>query len=125
MRFDDSAVDSEYDAVVTRQNQRADMERAAVLGMETYAEEQREKAEILRALLEKYNDGRRKTLFCVAVNLLPLPVLRGVLETLRQSADEPLKARAARAAQLLQAAGEREKIVLKLRRKPKKAKEEP
>ena len=70
-------LDSEYDAVVTRQNQRADMERAAVLGMETYAEEQREKAEILRALLEKYNDGRRKTLFCVAVNLLPLPVLRG------------------------------------------------
>ena len=59
------------------------------------------------------------------MNLLPLPVLRGVLETLRQSADEPLKARAARAAQLLQAAGEREKIVLKLRRKPKKAKEEP
>ena len=33
---------------------------------------------------------------------------------------------AVRAAQLLQAAaGEREKIVLKLRRKPKKAKEEP
>ena len=31
---------------------------------------------------------------------------------------------AVRAAQLLQAAGEREKIVLKLRRKPKKAKEE-
>lgn len=31
--------------------------------------------------------------------------------------------RAGRAAQLLQAAGEREKIVLKLRRKPKKAKE--
>lgn len=85
-------LDSEYDAVVTRQNQRADMERAAVLGMETYAEEQREKAEILRALLENYNDGRRKTLFCVAVNLLPLPALHGVLETLRQSADEPLKA---------------------------------
>ncbi len=32
---------------------------------------------------------------------------------------------AVRAAQLLQAAGEREKIVLKLRRKPKKAKEGP
>lgn len=38
---------------------------------------------MLDELLEGYNDGRRKSLFCAAAYLLELPALRGVLERLR------------------------------------------
>ena len=43
--------------------------------MEVYNTEQMEKARILDVLISNYNDGRKKTLFCVAVNLLELQEL--------------------------------------------------
>ena len=42
------------------------------MGMETYLEELGEKTAILEKLLAGYNDGRRKSFFCLAVNLLEL-----------------------------------------------------
>lgn len=112
-------LDSLYDAVITRRNQRADLACAAAIGPAAYGVEQREKREILRILLTQYNDGRCKTFFCVAVNLLPLPTLRAVLEALKSAKGEGQKARASHAAGLLRKAGERMGIELKLRRKPK------
>ena len=105
--------------VVTRRNQRADLKRAAEIGPAAYAQEQREKAALLRELLENYNDGRRKTLFCTAVNLLPLDDLRRLLADLPAEAVER-KDRAAAAAARLTAMGSARGIELKLRRKPKK-----
>lgn len=40
------------------------------IGVEVYHLEQGRKLEILKFLLEHYNDGRRKSFFCPAVNLL-------------------------------------------------------
>ncbi|WP_347474909.1 hypothetical protein [Sarcina sp. DSM 11001] len=48
------------------------------IGEEAYNAEQVEKRNILDRLLAEYNDGRKKTLFCLAVNLLPLEDLRTV-----------------------------------------------
>lgn len=112
-------LDEPYDAVVTRRNQRADLKRAAEIGSAAYAQEQREKAALLRELLEHYNDGRRKTLFCTAVNLLPLSDLRRLLADLPAEAVER-KDRAAAVAARLTAMGSARGIELKLRRKPKK-----
>ena len=42
--------------------------------------EQAQKREILNHLLTDYNDGRKKTLFCLAVNILPLEAFRDVFE---------------------------------------------
>ena len=50
------------------------------IGEKAYNAEQIEKRQILNRLLSEYNDGRKKTLFCVAVNLLPLEDLRSVFE---------------------------------------------
>lgn len=50
------------------------------IGEEAYHAEQTEKRQILERLLAQYNDGRKKTLFCLAVNLLPLEDLRTVFE---------------------------------------------
>ncbi len=69
----------EFDSFITHQNRLADLEKAARLGPEAYGAEQAEKVRLLRALLADYNDGRRKSFFCLAVNLLELEEVRAVL----------------------------------------------
>ena len=69
-----------YDSFITHRRQKADMERARNAGIDLYNAEQLEKARMLRLLLDNYNDGRRKSFYCLAVNLLELPELREALE---------------------------------------------
>lgn len=82
-----------------------------------------EKRTILDALLEGYNDGRRKTLFTTAVYLLPLEDLRTVMVTLTsqpERTEQPVKERALAAVELLQEAADHRGISLKLNKKSKK-----
>lgn len=111
--FDDA------DSFVPHSSRRADLERARELGLEAYISELREKAELLSELLAGYNDGRRKSLFCTAAYLLPLPDLREVLQALRALPEQPIKGRADSASALLKAAAEKRGISLKLVKKPK------
>lgn len=109
-----------YDVFITRQNQMGDLKRAKELGPNSYRREQEERRGILDRLLAQYNDGRRKTLYCLGTNLLPLETLRTILRTLE--ADPALrpagpKERAQAAAKLFQRAAEECKIELKLRKK--------
>ena len=68
----------EADSFITHMNQKTDLEKMQKIGEEAYNAEQVEKRNILARLLAEYNDGRKKTLFCLAVNLLPLEDLRTV-----------------------------------------------
>ena len=68
----------EADSFITHMNQKTDLEKMQKIGEEAYNAEQVEKRNILDRLLAEYNDGRKKTLFCLAVNLLPLEDLRTV-----------------------------------------------
>lgn len=112
----------EYDSFITHRNQRADLEKAQRIGLDAYRKEQTEKCEILRFLLENYQDGRRKSLFATAVNLLELEELHTILEKLsKETGGLSEKERAVRAAALLQEAASRRGIDLKLRKKPGKA----
>ena len=70
----------EFDSFITHRNQKSDLEKMQRIGEKAYNAEQIEKRQILDRLLSEYNDGRKKTLFCVAVNLLPLEDLRSVFE---------------------------------------------
>ena len=75
---------------------------------------------ILDMLLSGYNDGRKKTLFCIAVNLLEIQELRAVLREIECSPDiktMTLKEKSAFAAGLLQEAAAKNNIELKLRKK--------
>lgn len=72
----------DYDSFISHRNQKADLEKANRIGLEKYNEEQREKMQILEHLLSEYNDGRKKTLFCIAVNLFDLSDLRELLSRL-------------------------------------------
>jgi hypothetical protein len=63
------------------------MEKATQIGIGAYIAEQNEKIDILSVLLRDYNDGRRKTFFCFAVNLLELVDIRAVMENINKDTD--------------------------------------
>ena len=88
------------------------------MGIDAYTEELLQKRRLLLQLLEKYNDGRKKALFCTAANLLPLPDLQTVIASLESAHLSDPKARAALAASLLQQAAEKNELSLQLRKKP-------
>ena len=96
------------------------MEKAKRFGIDAYNAEQEEKAKILEVLLGNYNDGRKKTLYCVAVNLLELKELKMVLKEIDRKPDIEgltLKEKSVFVAGLLQDVAARNNIDLKLHRK--------
>ena len=110
----------DFDSFITHRNRKFDTEKAKRLGIDAYNAEQAEKANILEVLLSNYNDGRKKTLFCVAVNLLELQDLQTVLKEIDCKPDmETLtfKEKSAFVAGLLQDAAVMKNIDLNLRKK--------
>lgn len=82
--------------------------------------EQKEKAKILDILLASYNDGRKKTLFCIAVNLLEVQELHAILMQIQNSTmleRLSLKEKSALVAGLLEETAAKKGIELKLRKK--------
>ena len=110
------------DSFVPHRNRRQDIAQAREMGMDAYLAQLEEKKAILEELLAHYNDGRRKTIFNMAVYLLPLEDLRTVMAALNsrlELAAQPIKKRALAAVELLQEAADRQGISLKLNKKPK------
>lgn len=108
-----------YDSFITHLHQKHDLHKMGQIGLDSYRAELDEKMEILRVLLADYNDGRHKSPFCTAVNLLDINSLRRVME---QSATEAtsqitIKERAALITGKLNAAATEQNITLKLRKK--------
>ena len=82
-----------------------DLETVKRVGLEHYRETLGKKMEGLRFLLERCNDGRRKSLFCTAVNLLELEDVEAVIARLEEEVGpeyppEEQKDRGSRAAEL-------------------------
>ncbi len=96
---------------MTHRNQLSDMEKARK-DMDAYTNEQIQKRQILDRLLNDYNDGRKKTLFCLAVNLMPLSDLKDIF--VESDMALPLKDRAKLMEDRLR---ERSTVELKLRKK--------
>ena len=109
----------EADSFITHKNQFRDMEKAKRIGIAAYEEELNTKIQILKELLENYDDGRRKGLFCLAVNLLELEDIKQIMEQLREAINSELtlKEKASAAVKLFQAKAEEKNIELKLRKK--------
>ena len=106
------------DSFITHLNQFKDMEKAVRIGIEAYEAELNQKVQALEELLANYDDGRRKSFFCLAVNLLELADIQTILEQLSQELDPeaPIKEKAATAARLFQAKADECGFVLKLRK---------
>lgn len=109
-----------FDVFITSRNKKSDLEKAKRIGIDAYNAAQVEKTKILDMLLSGFNDGRKKTLFCTAVNLMDLKELREILRQIESRADLDtltLKEKSTFAAELLKAAAAKNNIELKLRKK--------
>ena len=108
----------EYDSFITHQRQMADMEKVQRIGMDAYNTEQTKKIELLSHLQEQYNDGRKKTLFCLAVNLLELNVLEAIISKAdAKTQGLPIKEKSAFIAQLIQQCANEHGIELRLKKR--------
>ncbi|MDD4238459.1 MAG: DUF3795 domain-containing protein [Desulfotomaculaceae bacterium] len=113
----------EFDSFITHRGQLKDMERAQKLGIGQYHLELAEKAEILTYQLENFNDGRRKSLFCIAVNLLDIHDIREIMKQIDAQTslgNLTLKEKSNIVASLFQNVAQKNNIILKLKKKPTK-----
>ena len=109
-----------HDSFITHRRQKSDLEKAQKIGVDAYNSEQKEKRQILHELLENYDDGRRKSFFCLAVNLLELPEIREIMKELSTEDGSQLrsiKERASSAAEKFQKLAAEKNISLKLNKK--------
>lgn len=113
-----------FDSFITHRNQLSDMEKAQRIGIEQYHLDLVKKAELLQYLLLNYNDGRHKSFFCIAANLLEAQELEAAIKQISLetcSGNLSIKEKAAVAKRLLQSAAEQRSVELKLHKKPSKS----
>ncbi|MCI8422440.1 MAG: DUF3795 domain-containing protein [Lawsonibacter sp.] len=111
----------QYDSFLTHQGRARHVERARQLGVAQYRQELKEKASLLQTLLTEFYTGRKKTFYCVAVDLLELEDIRAVADQFLSVRDQ--KERERKAVAFLEELAVQRGTTLKLRKKPKKAKQ--
>jgi hypothetical protein len=112
----------EVDSFITHRNQLKNLEKVKEIGIDSYRYELAEKMEILKYLLTNYNDGRRKSFFCIAVNLLELQDVEFVIKQIAaETVSDNLtqKEKAVIAVNLFQTMAANRNVVLKLNKKTK------
>jgi hypothetical protein len=108
------------DSFITHKNQFRDFEKAKNIGLKAYEIELSKKVKALEYMLKNYDDGRRKSFFCTAVNLLDLQDINSVIEQIDgDEAKSPQKMKAASAVHLLEEIAAKKGVSLKLRKKTK------
>lgn len=109
----------DYDSFISTRNMKSNLEKLSRIGLEAYKAELNEKINILSLLLSDYNDGRHKSPFCTAVNLLELCSLQKIMAELSSeaTADMCLKEKAKLASSKFESAAQLQGICLKLRKK--------
>jgi len=113
----------EFDSFITHRNQLKDMQKAEKMGIEQYHLEMIQKAELLKYLLANYNDGRRKSFFGIAINLIDLQDVKTIIEEINAqttSNNLTIKEKASVAVTVFQAVAQQKNIILKLNKKPTK-----
>jgi len=109
------------DSFITHRNQLRDLKRAQSMGMRAYEAELNRKVELLKILLKDFDDGRRKSFFCTAVNLLDMQDVEAVMAQILEQTDggDSGSEKAAAAVRLFQAMADRRNLALRLRKKQK------
>jgi len=98
-------------------NQKKDLEKMKRIGLEAYQKELHEKMNVLDLLLSDYNDGRRKSFYCLAVNLLEIDDLKSVMEDIESevgSNQVTISEKAKIAVKIFETMADRRNIHLKL-----------
>jgi len=87
-------------------------------GIDTFQEEQKTREDLLRIMLNDFNDGRSKSYYCIAATILEIAELEDVLaRATKESSGMDTKEKARILHALLKETGELRGYCLKLRRK--------
>ena len=107
------------DSFISHKNQFQDMEKAQQSGIAAYSTELNMKIQLLQELLDKYDDGRRKNFFCLAVNLFDLASISSIVDQLTKKfiTETSIKEKSAFAVSIIQTVAEEKGIILQLRKK--------
>jgi hypothetical protein len=107
-----------HDSFITKQRQLADFQKVKEIGLAAYQAELDEKVGILERLLADFDDGRRKSFFCLAVNLLELAYVKDVMAQLKEeiNVDATSKEKAGLAVSLFRKKADERKVQLELRK---------
>lgn len=118
---DKYAVAMEYDSFLPKKNMVNDLKKAQTMGIDKYLDELSHKIKILNELLKCYNTGRKKTFYCVSINLLDLSDLQEIMETLNEKENQVLndKEKETLAVNLFESKATEKNISLKLNKKKK------
>jgi hypothetical protein len=86
-------------------------------GVEAFEMQQKIRADLLRAILKEFNEGRSKTFYCIAATILEIGELESVLEKARAKSKElDIKAKSEVMHLLLNEIAENKNYFLKLRK---------
>jgi len=108
--------ESKVDSFISYRNVKQNLENAKE-NLVKYQKELEDKHRILLLLLDLYNDGRSKSLYCNAVNLIPLEEMRKIMECIEKKIeDDSSEARAKIASVIIKKRAEELGIDLKLRK---------
>ncbi|HNX13360.1 MAG TPA: DUF3795 domain-containing protein [Oscillospiraceae bacterium] len=115
----------QYDSFITHQNQMKNFEKIKEIGFEAYRVELNRKVTLLNKLLNHFDDGKRKSYYCLAVNLMELEDIELVIQqfTAHGQSDTP-KEKAAAAVGLFEKIASKRGVTLKLRKPEPKAEKE-
>lgn len=105
------------DSFVTHKNIFDNFDKVKKYGIDNYMDTLEEKTEILSMLLNKYNDGRRKSFYCLAINLLEINDIRDVVETIEKKLSKEnmdYKEKIIKIVSLFEAKAKNRNIILKL-----------
>ena len=110
---------SEVDSFISYRNVKADFEKAEKNGIDKYRKELSEKISILEYLIKNFNDGRTKSFYCLAVNLLSISKLKAIFGEIKNkisklNMDEKNKIKLI--IDLFETEAKKENIFLKLRK---------
>ncbi len=112
-----------YDSIISHRVSLSNLELIKERGIEHFLIQQRKRIELLKSMLEQFNEGRSKSFFCIAAALFPIDDLdKALRESTEQIKDKKidlkdLKSKSVILREILSKLAISKSIELKLRRK--------
>jgi len=112
---------SEYDSFVTHRKMIPNLKFIEKCGIKEFLNEQKKRQKLLEEMLEQFNEGRSRTVYCVAATLLPIKALKKSLDLAKTRVKEKnvkgsdLQNKAKVLKDILSEIASKERIDLKLR----------
>jgi len=118
--------ESEYDSFLTYRKVKRNLNFIKEHGVEEFVARQRRRMELLTEMLGQFNEGRSKSLYCIAATLLSVESIEEAVETARREAVElgieegNVKGKAKVLKGIIRDAATEQGVDLKLRKPPKR-----